>query len=249
MEEDRTEEQTAEVETSEEEQVSADTALAERLAKLEEEGKQTKSYLTKLEQENATYRQIITERGEKQTVPIANTQVSDFDKDIESLEQQFEDGDITSEELSRKTLKLVKKSRLELEKMYYADKERDEKLAQQKQEIQREYSSIFEDSDLKGLDKEMGNDAWSFFSQAMNEKKTPKQAAKYAQEQTKAKIEALRVRFGGGKAEPVKTVVEKGSGFSGEGEGSKKVIKKETPITAEESQKSFIEMRRQSLAK
>jgi hypothetical protein len=256
MEEAKTQEQTeAVVPPAQAEVKTPDTALEERLKKLEEVTKEQKSYLTKLEQENATYRQIITDRG--QQAPVRQEQpapqVSGIDAKIAELERKLHNGEITAEQLAIENLRLVREAK-------EAGKQEAIKevtgLYTREQQIQRSFNNIFEDADLKGMEKEFGDIAAGYLNAGVGYGYNLQQAEQYARDQVKAKIAALRSRFGSAAPTPppvtpapVQAPVAPmtSSGLKGEGEGVKQPEKQDKPVTAEESQKSFIDIRRERM--
>lgn len=245
MSEEQTEqEQTEEQGTQEAEQTQQPSALEERLAKLEGSVTEQKGYITKLEQENSTYRQIITDRGQAGNGQPQNQQatVSEIDREIEALERQVEAGEITPEELSVKSLRLIRKAK---------DAGRSEAVREvtnmytQEQEITRRFNSIFEDPDLKGMESDMSDIAYGYMQAGIAQGMQMSQAAEYAKTQTKNKLNTFKSRFGGAAPTSKKEIpAGNATGLKGEGEAVKKVQTKEAPVTAEQSQKSFIEMRR-----
>lgn len=236
------------------ETTSETAALAERLAKLEREQAEQKSYATKLEQENATYRQIITDRGHQAPVQQAQPKatVSEIDREIDELERKASAGEITSDELAVRSLKLIRKAK---------DAGKAEAVSEvtnlytQEQNINREFGSIFEDSDLKGLDKDLGDIAYGYMQAGVAQGMSLKQASEYAKLQTKNKLNAFRNRFGQSTpsapatpaATPPKETPNVSSGLKGEGETNKQPPKKEEDVTPEASQKNWIEFRRSKM--
>lgn len=239
--EEQTNQEQPEVEESQVENIPQSSALEERLAKLEGALTEQKGYVTKLEQENSTYRQIITDRG--QSAPeVRKETVSEIDKEIDALEKQYEAGDLTAEELSVKSLKLIRKAKdqgkieavREVTNMY-----------SQEQEISKKFNAIFEDEELKGMEKDLSDIAYGYFQAALSQGHNIAQASEYAKMNTKDKMKKFRERFGG-KVEPKEQVKVSGS-LKGEGE-SVKQTKKEEPVTHESSQEGFIALRRKKLA-
>lgn len=222
----------------------------ERLTKLESDLAATKGYVTKLEQENSTYRQIITDRGQAASVQTTSpaVTVSEVDKEIEELERKVQSGEITQEELAVKSLRLIRKAKESGKQEAVREVTG---LYAQEQELTRSFHSIFEDADLKGLEKDMSDIAYGYMQAGIARGMRADQAANYAKEQTKIKLNTFKSRFSQQQQVPpvnlpkVETPV---SGLKGEGEGQKQPPKKEEPVTAEQSQKSFIEMRRAKLA-
>jgi len=221
-----------------------DPALEERLRKLEAEKNEQRAYLTKLEQENATYRQIITDRG--QPAEPKKPTVSAIDAEIAELEQKVRSGEIDQEELMAKQLALIRKAKDASKSEAVSEVQ---SLYQREQEIQREYSTIFQDQELKAFESEVQDFASGYFQYGLTTGMTPKQAAAYAKDQTKVKVEAFKKRFGITKPVETPKPAEQPSGFKGETESVRQPQQKEKPITAEDSQKSFIQLRREKLAR
>jgi len=242
MTEQNTQEQPAGQEGTPVESTPQPSALEERLAKLEGAVTDQKGYITKLEQENSTYRQIITDRGQADSAQATRqpVTVSELDKEIETLERQAAAGEITAEDLSVRSLQLIRKAKSEGRQEAVREVTN---LYSQEQEISRSFASIFEDPDLKGLDKDMNDIAYGYMQAGISQGMNVKRASEYAKDQTKQKLVALRARFGGQKSpEPQKETPA--ASLKGEGEQNKQPPKKEEPVTAESSQASFIEQRR-----
>lgn len=247
-----TQEQPAVLESQLKVDVTPDTsALAERLAKLEREQAENKSYVTKLEQENSTYRQIISDRGHQAPVPQAQPKatVSEIDREIDELERKASAGEITAEELSVRSLRLIRKAK-EAGKAEAVSEVTN--LYTQEQNINREFGAIFEDSDLKGLDKDLGDIAYGYMQAGIANGMNLKQASEYAKLQTKNKLTAFRNKFGqstpSAPATPTVTQPKEtpsvSSGLKGEGETNTQPPKKEEDVTPEASQKNWIDYRR-----
>lgn len=233
------------IEDVQQEQETINPILEERLAKLEKLTKDQESYLTKLQQDNATYKQIITERGQRQDdTPVKVVNDSQLKTDVARLKEQFRNGEITSEELSLKSLELIELAERTSRERAIEDVKG---LYQEEQKIQKAFGRIFEDDALKGLQEEMNDIAYGYYYAGIQKGMGVDQASEYARENTKKKIDLLKKKFSSASDKDKAKIIEeaeKGSAFKSEIETTKKEKKKEEPVTAQQSQRSFVEMRR-----